>query len=357
MKARRQLIRILFLCLGAALAMAIVAAGFARAAEDKAGTTAANFLSVGAGPRILGMGGATLGLGTDLAADSWNPAALGWMDQSAIMLSHSGLDNASLQEWAAIGGRFGKSGTRWSISGLYQGDGAFEGRDASNNSTGAFSVTSFAAGAHLAQQIGQQVTVGFGFKTVSEKLADVSGIGTTFDAGLMFRHGIFAAGVAGQNMGGHMNYSGAVYPFPTNYGVGLAVSHPQTGLSFAVDANFPYAYYSDVRAGGEWRWKDMLALRAGYRSEMSGSDDPLSGPTFGLGAGMNGFWLDYGYLISGNLDGQHRVALTFFPGRWSGLGADPYGQGDIPRDFEGKETKKIPLVGPPAPPDLKKKGN
>src|SRR5262249_31285406 len=157
--------------------------GFARASESNAGTTSANFLSLGAGPRILGMGGATLGFGADLGAASWNPAALGWMDQSTVMISHSSLDNSSLQEWAAVGGRLGNAGTRWSVSGLYQGDGSFEGRDASNNSTGSFSVTSFAAGAQVAQQIGERFTVGFGLKTVMEQLAGVSGIGTTFDGG------------------------------------------------------------------------------------------------------------------------------------------------------------------------------
>jgi hypothetical protein len=360
MKARRHLVRIVFLVLGAALAMAIVAAGFASASEDRAGTTTSNFLSLGAGPRILGMGGATLAMGSDLAAGSWNPAALGWMDQGAVMISHSGLDNASLQEWVAVGGKVGGFGTRWAISGLYQGDGSFEGRDASNNSTGNFAVTNFAAGAQLAQQIGSRLTVGLGLKTVIEKLDDVSGIGTTYDGGVQYHEGIFSAGLAFQNQGGHMAYDGgrAIYPFPGNYGVGLAVVHPGTGLSFAVDANFPYAYANDVRAGLEWRWKDMVALRAGYRHEMTDvADDPLSGPTFGLGAGANGFWFDYGYLLSGNAqEGQHRVALTFYPGRWAGLGGDPYGQGEIPNDFDGKPVKKIPLIGPPVPPDLKKKG-
>jgi len=355
MNVRRGLLRTFVLFLGALLAMMLVAAGFAAASEDNAGTTAANFLSLGTGPRILGMGGATLGLGTDLAASSWNPAALGWMDRSAIAISHSGLDNASLQEWAALGGRIGTAGTRWSISGLYQGDGSFEGRDASNNSTGSFSVSGFAMGGQLAQQIGP-VTLGFGMKTVMEKLGDVSGIGTTFDGGLMYRYGILSGGIAFQNVGGHMSYDGAVYPFPTNYGAGLAIHHEATGLSLAVDANFPYAYANDIRAGAEWRWKDMLAVRAGYRHENTEtSDDPLSGPTFGLGAGANGFWLDYGYLISGNQDGQHRVAITFYPSTWGGLGSDPYGQGDIPSDFDQeKPVKKVPLIGPPVPPGLKK---
>ena len=35
------------------------------------------------------------------------------------------------------------------------------------------------------------------------------------------------------------------------------------------------------------------------------------------------------------------------------VNSDPYGQGDIPNDFD-KPTKKTPLIGPPTPPDLKK---
>jgi hypothetical protein len=319
MSRRAQLTRIILLSAGAIALMALVTVGFANADGNQAGTTAANFLSVGAGPRILGMGGATIGLGQDLAGGAWNPAALGWMDQTSVMVSHAGLENQSLQEWAGIGGRFGKSGTRWSVSGLYQGDGSFEGRDASNNSTGSFSVSSFAIGGHLAQQLGSVLTLGLGFKTVSEKLGDVSGVGGTFDAGVMLHRGLLGAGFAAENVGGKMKYSDASYDFPTNYGVGFGLSDPRSGLSLALDVNFPRAYYKDVRAGAEWKWKDMLAVRGGYRLERGPSDNPLTGPTFGLGGGHNGFWLDYGYLLGGNGSGEHRLALTFFPGQWSGL--------------------------------------
>jgi hypothetical protein len=353
MISRRGCVRIVFLFIGAALAMAVVAVGFANAGIDQAGTTAANFLTLGAGARVLGMGGATLGLGSDLTAGSWNPAALGWMDEGAVAITHAGLDNGSLQEWLGTGGRLGRSGTRWSLSGLYQGDGTLDGRDASNNSTGSFSTASFAVGAHVAQQVGPMITFGLGAKAVSEKLADVTGFGTTFDAGLMFRRGIVGLGIAAQNMFGQMKYSGAAYDFPTNYGVGLGLTHAASGLSLAIDANFPNAYYSDVRVGAEWRWKQMMALRAGYRSENGASADPLTGPTFGVGAGMNGFWLDYGYLIGGN-EGQHRLALTFFPGKFTGIGGDPFGQGEIPSQFDDHDSKK-PLIGPPVPPELQPK--
>jgi hypothetical protein len=347
---RRQVVRIAALCLGAAAIMAVVAAGWANADPTLAGTTAANFLNVGAGPRILGMGGATIGFGQDLAGGAWNPAALGWMNQSSLMISHSGLENSSLQEWAAAGGRLGKSQTRWSVSGLFQGDGSFEGRDASNNSTGSFSASSYALGLHLAQQMGGLVTVGFGAKSVNDKLGGVSGTGLTFDAGLMFHYKVLGLGVAAQNVGGKMKYSSGSYDFPTNYGIGGSLTHAASGLSAAGDINFPNAYFKDARAGVEWKWKDALALRAGYRKEGGGGNDPLTGPTFGAGAGRNGFWLDYGYLLSGNGSGEHRLAITLFPGQWNSASSDPFGKGDIPRDLDLPPSSSDPqLYGPPAP--------
>ena len=119
---------------------------------------------------------------------------------------------------AALGGRFGESQTRWSLSGLYQGDGSLEGRDASNNPTGSFGVSSIAFGAHVAHQFSEQLTIGAGAKSVNEKLGDVTGSGFTFDVGVMYRNGIFGLGAAAQNMLGQMKFDGIPFQFPTNYG-------------------------------------------------------------------------------------------------------------------------------------------
>jgi hypothetical protein len=295
----------------AALAMSMVGSAVARAGFEDAGTTAANFLSLGSGARTLGMGGATLGLGDDVGGAAWNAAALGWVNGTEAALSHAGLANGSLQEWGAVGGRIKGSPTRWAVSGLYQGEGAFDGRDATGASTGSFSVSSMAFGATLAHQLGGMVTLGVGAKGVRENLAGVSGSGISFDAGLMLRAGPVGIGFAAQNLGGRMNYGASSHPFPGSYGVGLGYSHPATGVRIGVDANFPRAYHSDVRAGAEWLYRGVLALRAGYRKEMGSASDPLDGPSFGLGASHRGMWLDYGYLLPGEGSGQHRMGLRF----------------------------------------------
>lgn len=301
-------------------ALALFAPATARAGIEKAGTTAAGFLTVGTGADVLGMGGATLGFGSGLGAGAWNVAALGRLEFPEYVFSHASLSGASPQDWIAAGGRFGRAPMRWGFSGLYQGDGTFEGRDASNNPTGSFSASSMALGFQVAQPVGEAAALGLGIKYATEKLGDVTGGGVTFDAGLRVQAGAFGFGAAAQNAFGKMSYGGASYDFPRNYGAGVAYTIPASGVTLAVDANFPEAYYSDVRGGFEWRYRDRLALRTGYRKELGAGDgEPLGGPTFGMGAGANGFWLDYGFLTGGaSGSGQHRVALTYHPGFMNG---------------------------------------
>ncbi len=332
---------------GATLAVALVAIGTAHAGFENAGTTAAGFLSLGSGARTLSMGGATLGLGDDVGASAWNPAALGWLTEPEAALSHAGLANHGLQEWGAMGGRIGLSQTRWGVGGLYQGDGNIPGRDATGAPTGSFSVSSVALGATMAQQIGKWVTVGLGAKGVREKLATVSGSGFTFDGGLMLRAGMIGLGLAAQNLGGQLSYGPAKYRFPRNYGAGVAWTHRAIGLRVVIDANFPSAYYPEIRTGVEWNYKELLALRGGYRKELRSDADPLSGPTFGLGVGHVGMWIDYGYLLTSTGEGQHRVGLR--------LNLRRLGPSDEPPE-QGPGSKRLgaaEVPGPAEPPSRK----
>ena len=346
MSGKEFWMRTLKLCTGAAVAMALVALGTANAGMENAGTTAGNFLSLGSGTRTLSMGGATIGLGDDVGGASWNAAALGWVNEPGASLSHAGLQNSSIQEWGSYGRRIGTTQTRWALSGIYQGDGSFQGRDVNGFSTGNFSVSSMALGATLAQQVGGMVTLGFGSKFVNEKLGSVSGMGVTFDAGVMVRSGRIGFGAAAQNLLGQMRYGPQRYPFPTVYGAGLSYTDPSTGLRFALDGNLPIAYHPDVRAGMEWTYRGMAALRAGYRKELGSPGDPLSGATFGIGASHNGMWMDYGYLLSASGSGEHRLGMRFNIGQ-PAMTSDSFGKNDAHK--HGKPVKDRSFIGPPEP--------
>lgn len=315
----------------------------ARAGGEAAGTTAAGFLGVGTGASVLGRGGATLGLGGDLAIVPWNAAALGWLDGTQIAVAHATLADQTQQEWAAVGGRAGRSALRWSLDGLYQSEGAFEGRDALDNVTSSFDVSSMAVALHLAHPLGRLATAGVGGRYVGENLGSVSGTGYSMDAGLQLRAGMLGAGVAVTNAGGGMSYGGTRYDLPMNLGLGAALNLPGTGLRLALDANFPRAYYQDVRAGAEWRWHDLVALRAGYRRELDApSELAENGPSFGIGAGVHGLWLDYGYIVPGVGEAQHRLSIVLRPGRLGWHAGDPFGQKDMPRDFDDAKPAGTP---------------
>ncbi len=291
-------------------------AGTAFAGIDNAGTTAGNFLSVGTGAAILSMGGAAIGGGSDLHASAWNPAALAQLGSTQLALSHASLGEQSSQEWLAAGGRVGRDATRWAVTALYQGDGSFDGRDAFGASTGSFNVSSMAVGLRFARPIGANVNAGLGASWLNDHLGDANGHGLSFDAGVQAQLGAFGVGAAARNVGGSMQYAEGRFDLPAVVGVGASWSDARTGLRLALDANFPSAYYNDVRAGAEWRWQERVALRAGYRMELgANAGEPLGGPSFGVGAGANGVWMDYAFLANGaEAQGQHRLALTFHPG-------------------------------------------
>ena len=52
----------------------------------RAGTTAANFLEIGYGPRICAMGDAGVAAVRDISSIYWNPAGLGFMHQNEAMV-------------------------------------------------------------------------------------------------------------------------------------------------------------------------------------------------------------------------------------------------------------------------------
>jgi hypothetical protein len=234
------------------------------------------------------------------------------------------------------------------VSALYQNEGTIQGRDASNVPTSDFTTGSVAAMLQLAQRFGANAAVGVTGKYVVDALGpEQSGTGMTFDAGLSLRFGAVGLGFAAQNVGGKMTYGSSTYPFPASYGAGISVTHAASGIVAAADVNVPSASFVSVRTGVEWMWRQHVAVRTGYRQELGApSMEPLSGPTFGTGIGAHGMWLDYAFLLDGNMGGQHRLAISLRP---SALGLttrnDPFGQGAIPREFEAPKP-----LGPPAPP-------
>jgi LysM repeat protein len=313
--------------IAASALVALALATSARAAGDAAGTAAGSFLAVGTGTSVLSMAGATLASGNDLAAASWNVASLARVDALQFSLAHSPLPGGATQDWLAGGGRVGRGGTRWGLQALFHREGELEGRDAANNPTGSLSANDLALGASLAQRLGTYVTAGVGAEWLHESLAGTSGSGVGFSAGLRADAGPIGLALAARHLGGTMRYPDATYDLPQVVAGGVSWTDAAHGLRVNADLEAPAHYYTSARVGGEWTWRDRLAVRAGYRLAMGAPGDATtSGPAFGIGAGMGSMWMDYAFLLDGGTSsGEHRIGLTFHPGL-PGMGSASAGE-------------------------------
>jgi LysM repeat protein len=326
----------------------------ARAAGDAAGTAAGSFLAVGTGTSVLSMAGATLASGNDLAAASWNVASLARVDALQFSLAHSPLPGGATQDWLAGGGRLGSGATRWGLQALFHREGEIEGRDAANNPTGSLSANDLALGASLAQPLGAHVTAGLGAEWLHESLAGTSGSGLGFSAGLRADAGPLGFALAARHLGGTMRYPDAKYDLPQVVAGGVSWTDVAHGLRVNADLEAPAHYYTSARVGGEWLWRDRLAVRAGYRLAMGApSDATTSGPAFGIGAGVGSMWMDYAFLLDGGTDsGEHRIGLTFHPG-FPGMGGAARGERTTVetaprREVERPVERAKPVVATPA---------
>lgn len=352
---RRMVVR----SLACAAALALTAPR-AQAAGEGAGTAAGSFLSVGAGASVLSMSGATLATGRDLAASSWNVASLARVDALEFALSHAPLPGGATQDWLAAGGRLGGGATRWGLSALFHQEGALDGRDASNQPTAALSVSDVAFGAHVARPLAEHLSAGIGAEWVHESLAGANGSGVAFDAGVRAHSGAFGFALAARHLGGQMDYSGARYDLPGVIAAGVSWADDVRGLRFAADYESPAHYYPGVRLGGEWRMREWMALRAGYRRQLGEpATESLSGASFGLGTGVGNLWMDYSYAPEGGAGagaGQHRLGLTFRPGHANASDATAHASRPalehtprLPRPAREPATVK-PARTEPAPP-------
>lgn len=294
--------------IAAMLALALAPA--ARAGDESAGTRVASFLATGQGPAVAARGGATFAFGADLQSAASNPAALAGLDAGRFAFAHATLESGLSQEWAAYGGRIGGGALRWGVSGVLRDEGSIDARDEFNQPLPEAGARSWALAFQLARPLAPWLVLGGAARWVGERIGDSGGDGVAFDAGAQVRAGALSAGLAAQNFGGGMAWGGQRWRMPASLGAGVALDHAASGLRLALDLAAPSDYYRSLRAGAEWRWRERLALRAGYRRELGApGDDRLNGPAFGLGAGVGAMWLDYGFVVAQGGDASHRVGL------------------------------------------------
>ena len=314
----------------------------------RVGTTAAQFLKLGAGARAIAMGGAFVAEANDLSAVYWNPAGLASLRGHSLQLSNTRYLAEINYSMVAFGTHVPRLGTM-AVSLLVVDSGNMAVRTAAEpEGTGErFKVQNFALQASYGRSLTDQFSIGGTVKYIRERIWHSTASSIGFDVGTLFvtPYTRLRLGASMSNLGPKMQMDGrdilfSEDPNPTAAGtveivnaqyrmdqhalpllfrIGLAWDAYDAGthrLVVSMDAAHPNDNAEYVNAGMEYDFRNLIAFRAGFRSLF----EPDSEQGLTAGASLNvrvdhrlkvGF--DYAYADFGRLTQTHwfTVNLAF----------------------------------------------
>jgi len=303
------------------LILALPCSAFAGAG---AGTSAASFLKLGAGPEHVATGGAATAEAAGALASYWNPAGLARLakDREAAFsrakwageLSH--LYAVFAKRITRSGGTAGFSLTRLGTS--------QEGYDAADNPTGKFSTNDLALGAALAGGLEafphasfrseRFVYWGAGLKIIYQRVPGASAWGVAVDGGvqtaaLETAEVLVRVGAAARNWGPAMSLSGPKAPLPGFVAGGAAAELKEWGLRAALDLAWARDDGFGPRVGAGWRPAEAVELRLGWRGDAGA--EGMGALTFGGGVVWKGLGLDVAMLRQGDLGESLNLGMRY----------------------------------------------
>lgn len=302
------------------------------------GAAPAHFLSHGPGAKALAMGEAFTSVADDPSAVYWNPAGILSQPPSLLMEHTPTLGGGRLN---FLGGAM--SSKKIAIGfGVYQyATDDVEARAAIGDGPTAIEVsqTAFYLPIAFTTSLGD---MGVSLKRVENHFGSYHKAGQGVDAGFLktmplpkcrwIGHPILGVGFAARNVvPPTFQTSGETETYPREYSLGVSVEGQfrrvfnvvqNTRVSDSARLTVENVATSDdwvsPRVGGEYLYRHMLSIRAGY------SD----GITAGLGVWLLGQTLTVDYAMSvGNLDLEHKMSITYRflsrKTRWSKMSAPP----------------------------------
>ncbi len=313
---------------------------------SKVGTTAAQFLKIGAGARAIAMGGAFTGTEGDLHSIYWNPAGLSRMATfGAATFNHAEWLADISYDFAALAlnlGSFGTVGASLVIFGTPEED--VRTIEFPEGDGRKWDATSLAIGLAYAKNLTDRFSIGFSAKLISERIWNETATGIAIDVGTLYRTPFrgMRLGATISNFGTKMRLGGRDiqfnfnpsgdpnigpsnipsqyrvedYDIPLMFRIGIALDLVNTEAirtTAAVDASHPNDNVEFVNSGLELAWRETFFVRVGYKSLFL--RDSEQGLTWGVGLHydiVNGanIMIDYAFADYGRLDNVQFVSLS-----------------------------------------------
>ncbi|MFH0948138.1 MAG: PorV/PorQ family protein [Elusimicrobiota bacterium] len=271
------------------------------------GTTAANFLKIGVGPRAVGLGETYVAIADDVNTIFWNPAGLNNLQQQEATFMYNKWFEGIYQGFVGYARPVSKQ-TATGLSAQYLSMKEIQGYDEWDYETTAIKAQDIAIAVSYSQKICKNFNIGGNLKYINQRLDDESASTVAVDFGSLYHVTTLplSFGLVAQNIGAKLKFVEEKGDLPRNIKFGTAVKLFNEKVTVASDINFPIDNDNYFSVGGEWWLLDLLALRAGYRSKM----DLGNGLTFGVGFKINGMQVDYAFADYGIFKDTHRMSLT-----------------------------------------------
>ncbi len=279
-----------------------------------AGTTAGEFLTLGAGARPVSMGEAYAALAKGAEGLAWNPAGLVRIRRQSVTFMHAAYMDSIAYDYMAFSQRLSRRNA-WGFGVHYYSLGRIIERDISGLHTGTLTPKDMAFALGFARRF-RGFSCGVSGKFIQSTLKDSAQTGAV-DLGLMTRN-VFKnrmrLAVTVSHLGGKLTYEKEAQNLPTVIKAGSAfqLNKNTTG---AVDVGFPLE--SDVFAAVGIEHDIMImspwsfCVRAGYNTRTSSDINGLSAVSGGFGAGFKKISVDYAVVPFGDLGNSHRLSLSY----------------------------------------------
>lgn len=332
------------------LAALLAAAAPARALAPLTGTSAAEFLRLGAGARSLGMGEAATAVTEGPDAAYWNPAGLAGLSRPEVLYSRSELPAGVHYDFLALTypsqyfrGTFAVAVTRLSQEKLAM-------VDASNQDTGSFAPHSEVYALSYGHQFADndplvgardyfrenwnlprvdrpydeerepwtgEIAAGFTMKSINETLGTRKATAFAVDAGAIYRpsyiHELIIGGAL-RHFGSRLRFISEAEPVPAEAAASVAYDArvDDWRLLPALEADVPYAGAPYGKLGFEASRAVApgmsAAARLGWSSRTASELGAVSGLAFGVGLQAGGFRFDAAMAPSSPLGSGLRIS-------------------------------------------------
>ena len=304
--------------LAAALAAPAAAGSFSSSAR---GTTAGEFLNLGAGARAAAMGSAYCAVVDEPSAVYWNPAAMTRVPGRAATLSHALVLNSSAYEYGSYVQNEGRVGV-FGFGVQYYTPGKIVQTDEAGTPLSNLLPYDLALSWSYAREF-HGFSFGGTVKLIDSKIINSASAGA-LDLGVLsptllderLRLAFTATNLGGDTIS--FDQAGAKLPLTLKAGGAYQLL---PSLLVSADAVFPKSDQPYAAVGTEYKIagpSDRLGSpnvwsflgRAGFSSQSIGSVDGFTGFSLGFGVAVRRASVDYAFAPLGGLGQVHRLSLT-----------------------------------------------